>query len=174
MNKCRNGSVYFLTQAAVIAGLYAALTLIQNLILPYSATLAVQVRVSEALTVLCVFMPSAVPGVTLGCLISNITSLKAMPFDLIFGTAATLISSVLMYRLREKRIKGIPVLSLLMPVVLNAVIIGLELCFFVPGDGRSFLLSFLIQGGFIAAGEIISVFILGLPLMKAVEKRNIF
>ncbi len=166
-------SVYFIVQAAVIGALYAALTYLQNAILPMSATLAVQVRVSEALTMLCVLTPSAIPGLTVGCVLANLTSLKTMPLDIVFGSAATLISSILAYRFRNIRFRGIPFLSALMPVIFNAVIVGLEITFFVPMEKNSLITCFLTQAAFVALGEIISVMILGIPFMKAIEKRHI-
>ena len=71
MNK-QNKTTFYLTQAAIIAALYAALVYLQNMLIPNSATMAVQVRVAEALTMLSVITPAAIPGMTLGCLLANI------------------------------------------------------------------------------------------------------
>lgn len=163
----------YLTEAAVIAAMYAGLTVMQNLILPGSASASVQVRISEALCALCVITPAAVPGVTVGCLIANLTSVSAMPLDLIFGTAATLLSGILMYKFRNIRIRSVPLLSLLMPVIFNAVIVGLELTLFVPGDSGVSFKAFLLQALLVAAGELISAVGLGVPLERAIEKRGI-
>ena len=172
MNKKK--SIYFVAQAAIIAAVYAVLTIGQNFLIPGSASLAVQVRVSEALCALCILSPAAIPGVTIGCVLSNITTINVMPLDMVFGSLATLIAAVLMYRFRNIRVKNIPVLSLLMPVIFNALIIGAEITLFIPSDSGVTLTGFIIQALLIAAGELISVFIFGIPLMKAMEKVNIF
>ena len=75
----------FLTHAAIIAALYAVLTHLQNLILPGSATWAIQMRLSEALCVLAFFTPAAIPGLTVGCLAFNITYAAALPLDFLVG-----------------------------------------------------------------------------------------
>lgn len=170
----RNKNTFFLTQAAIIAALYAALVYLQNMLIPNSATLAVQVRVAEALTMLSIITPAAIPGLTLGCLLANLTSLQAMPVDVVFGTLATFLASVCMYRLRKVRLKDLPIPSALMPVIFNGVIIGLELTFFIPNDADSLLLVFLTQGGLVALGEVISVVLLGIPFIRMVEKRKLF
>ncbi|MBR2315012.1 MAG: QueT transporter family protein [Clostridia bacterium] len=173
MNK-KSKTAFYLTQAAIIAALYAALVYLQNVLVPNSATMAVQVRVAEALTMLSVITPAAIPGLTLGCLLANFTSVQIMPLDVIFGTLATFLASVCMYRLRNLRYRRLPLLSALMPVIFNGVIIGLELTFFIPNDGGSLLIVFLTQGGLVALGEVISVMLLGIPFIRMVEKRKIF
>lgn len=170
----RKKTTFFLTQAAIIAALYAALVYLQNMILPNSTTLAVQVRVAEALTMLSVVTPAAIPGLTVGCLLANVTSIRVMPLDVIFGTMATFLASVCMYKLRNVRINELPVLASLMPVIFNGVIIGLELTFFIPNDAESMLILFLTQGGLVALGEVISVMLLGIPFIRMVEKRKLF
>ncbi len=170
----RNKHTFYLAQSAIIAALYAALVYLQNVLIPNSATLAVQVRVAEAMTMLSVVTPAAIPGLTIGCLLANITSIQVMPVDVIFGTLATFLASVCMYRLRNVRIKELPILSSLMPVLFNGVIIGLELTFFIPNDAESLLTVFLTQGSLVALGEVISVMILGIPFIRMVEKRKLF
>ena len=132
----------------------------------------IQVRLSEILCILCVFSTSAVYGVTLGCLLANIINIGVLPLDIVFGTAATLISAILAYRLRKVKIFSLPVLSALMPVVINAVIISLEFQFFYLPEGFH-LSSFLLFFGEIACGEFISCVILGLPFYKLIKKLNI-
>ena len=91
-------STVYIVQAAVIAALYAVLTILQNTLLPGTASAAVQFRVSEALTILAVFTPAAIPGLTVGCVIANISSLSTLgPYDMIFGSRASLLAAVLMY-----------------------------------------------------------------------------
>lgn len=163
----------FLTEASVIAAMYAVFTVMQNLLLQNSASAPVQVRLSEALCALCVITPAAVPGVTIGCFIANLTGIGSMPLDLIFGTGATLLSGLCMYKFRNMKIKNTPVLSLSMPVIFNAIIVGLELTLFVQSENGVTLKAFVVQALLVAAGEIISAVGLGLPLLKAVEKRGI-
>lgn len=85
----------FVTTAAIIAALYVVLTLLISLI-PGFANMAIQVRVSEALTILPLFTPAAIPGVFIGCLISNIL-IGSVPMDIIFGSLTTLVAAVITY-----------------------------------------------------------------------------
>ena len=80
-----NKKVLFVVQTAIIAALYAALTYAQNFLLPGTTSAAVQFRVSEALNVLALFTPAAIPGLTLGCVLSNIYNIgSGLPLDMIF------------------------------------------------------------------------------------------
>lgn len=175
MNK--NKKTLYLTQAAIIAALYAGLTYAQELLLPGTTSFAIQFRLSEALTMLCVFTPAAIPGVALGCLISNLKNISALPLDMIFGTAATLVSGIFMYLLRNVRIKGKPIFSALMPAIFNGVIIGFEIEFFFI-EGSFHFESFLFQALCVAVGELAVVLSLGLIMTSALEKytkkHNIF
>lgn len=166
-------STRFLTEASVIAAMYAVLTVMQNLLLQNSASAPVQVRLSEALCALCVITPAAVPGVTIGCFIANLTGIGSMPLDLVFGTGATLLSGICMHKFRNIRFKNLPILSLSMPVIFNAVIVGLELTLFVQNENGITFKAFLVQALLVAVGEIISAVGLGIPLLKAVEKRGL-
>ena len=161
--------VLLLTQAAVIAALYAAMTFAQEMLLPGSASMAVQFRVSEALMLLCVLTPAAIPGVTLGCFVSNLLILGALPFDMIIGTTATLISALIIYKFRKIRIKNLPVLSAAVPAIINGIFIGAEIeIFFIEGSFH--FTSFLIQALLVAAGEAAVCFTLGLLLFKAFDR----
>ena len=80
----------YLAHAAIIAALYAVLTHMQNILLPGSATWAIQMRLSEALCILAFFTPAAIPGLTVGCLVFNLTYAAALPLDWIVGSLATL------------------------------------------------------------------------------------
>ena len=102
IKKNKNMPAKYMAQAAVIAALYAILTIMQNVLLPGSASMAVQFRLSEAMTVLAMFTPAAVPGLTLGCVIANISSVAALgPFDMIFGSLASFFAALLMRVLRN-------------------------------------------------------------------------
>lgn len=163
----------YIAQGAIIAALYATLTILQNVLLPGSASMAVQFRIAEALTVFAIFTPVAIPGLTVGCLIANLSSLSSLgAYDLIFGSLASLIAAILMYALRKVRWFKLPILSALMPALVNGVIVGLEMeIFFVPGDFH--FVSFLIQGGFVALGEFVVLMVLGLPLAWLIENRGL-
>ena len=110
-----------LVQAALIAALYTVYTV---LIQPAGFG-AVQFRVSEAFTILPVFTPAAIPGLAIGCLVSNLFGLMgganpAGAWDLLFGTLATLVAACLTYALRRPRIRGLPVWATLPPVFQHA------------------------------------------------------
>ena len=166
-------STVYIVQAAVIAALYAALTILQNTLLPGTASMAVQFRVAEVLTILAVFTPAAIPGLTIGCVIANISSLSVLgPYDLIFGSIASLIAAVLMYLLRSKRLFKLPVASALMPALANGIIVGFEIEFFFVEGGFHFG-DFLFQGGCVALGELGVLFVLGLPLARLIEKQGL-
>ena len=104
----------YIAQAAVIAAMYAALTILQNILLPGSASMAIQFRVAEVLAILAVYTHAAIPGLTVGCMVANISSLFALgPYDLIFGALASFFAALFMYALRNVRIFKLPVLAAL-------------------------------------------------------------
>ena len=99
-------NVRFLTQAAVIAALYAVLTYVAAALnLAYGP---VQFRFSEALTVLPVFTPAAVPGLALGCFLANLGSPLGI-VDWVFGTGATLLAAIGTWLVGRVRVKDVPV-----------------------------------------------------------------
>ncbi len=160
-------STLFLTQAAVIAALYVALTYVSNALgLAYNA---VQFRLSEILTVLPVFTPAAIPGLTIGCLIANISS----PFgiiDILCGALATLLASVTTYALRNVRFREIPLLSTLPPVLFNALIIGAEIWYLEGRTAEIFIISALQ----VAAGQCVMCILAGIIFIRAIRKTRIF
>lgn len=128
-----------LAQAGLIGGMYAALCLLLSAI-SYGP---VQVRVAELLTVLPVFTPAAIPGLTVGCLVANLFGGgSAGAWDWLFGTLTTLVAAGATRSLRHIRWKGHPVLATLPPVLFNAVVVGLE-CALVGGEGFSLSLFFV-------------------------------
>lgn len=168
MNNKKNTAVH-LAHGAMIAAAYAAATYLSaGLGLAYGP---VQLRISEALTVLPVFTPAAVPGLTLGCLIGNLSSPYGI-WDVILGTAATLLAAIFSRRLRKIRIKGLPLLSMLMPVVFNAVIIGAEVTVYLS-HGAGFT-GFIASAGEIALGEACACIALGIPVYYAIRRSGIF
>lgn len=169
----KSKKVAFITQAAIIAAMYAALTLAQGALLPGTTTAAIQFRASEALNILALFTPAAIPGLTLGCIISNLQSIgQGLPLDMIFGSLATLGASVCLYLLRNVKIRSYPLLAMLMPAIWNGVIVGWEIeTFFV--DGSFNFGDFLFQGGCVALGELGVMLVLGTALYYIMIKRNL-
>ncbi len=153
-------SVRSLCIGGVIAALYAVLTVA---LAPISYG-AVQCRVSEALTILPVLLPQAVPGLTVGCLIANLFGPNVSVWDVVFGTLATLIAGIGTYALREVTVTKwrIPWLSALCPVVANGVIVGLVLHFTL---GLPLLITVLE----VAAGEV-GALVIGLVLLQALRR----
>lgn len=148
---------YFITQAAVIAALYVVLTMFINAF--NLANGAIQVRISEALTILPYFTPAAIPGLFIGCLLSNLLTGAAI-WDIIFGSLATLLGAVGTYLVRKwKWCAPIP------PILSNTIIIPLVLTYAygLPGGIPFFMLT-------IGAGEILSCGILGMILLFALQK----
>lgn len=153
-----------LTTAAIVAALYTALTLLQNVLFPGSVSMAIQFRVSEALCVLALLTPSAVYGLSLGCLLSNLLSSAALPLDFLIGTAATVLATAAMYALRNVRLFRLPLAALLMPALFNALLVGGELTYYF-GE-----LPFALNALYVAIGELVVLFVLGLPLLLLLQK----
>ncbi len=152
-----NKKALFITQAAMIAALYVVLTVFINAF--NLASGAIQVRISEALTVLPFFTPAAIPGLFIGCLISNIVT-GCLPWDVVFGSMATLIGALGTYALRKyKFLAPVP------PILANALIVPIILIkvYAVP-DAYWFLLLT------VGAGEVISCGILGMILLLSLNK----
>ncbi|MGN1195264.1 MAG: QueT transporter family protein [Acutalibacteraceae bacterium] len=172
MNSKANKKVLFIAQAAIIAALYAALTYAQNLLLPGTTSMAVQFRLSEALTLLCVFTPAAIPGLTIGCIAANLMNVSVLPLDMILGSLATLLAAIAMYLLRNVCVKNLPLLAALMPAIFNGIIVGLEIeIFFI--DGPFNFVSFLIQAGCVFLGEFAVCMTVGLLLVVVIKKRGL-
>ena len=161
-----------LATSAIIAALYIALTYSQNVIFPNSTSMAVQFRASEALCVLALFTPSAIPGLTVGCILANIVSVGIIPTDMIFGSLASFLAALTMYKLRNVTVKGVPLLALTMPAVFNGIIIGAQIeAFYIEGPFH--FTSFLIQCGCVALGELAVLFTLGIMLVKLIKDKKI-
>lgn len=157
----KNKKAYFITQAAVIAALYVVLTLFINAF--DLASGAIQVRISEALTILPYFTPAAVPGLFIGCLLSNFMTGAAI-WDIIFGSLATLIGAIGTYLLRKwKWCAPLP------PILSNTIIIPFVLTYAygIPGGIPFFMLT-------VGAGEVLSCGVFGMILLFALQRyRNI-
>jgi uncharacterized membrane protein len=139
-----------LLQAAIIAAVYAVLTIALSAI-SYGP---MQVRVSEALTVLAGLTPAAVPGLIIGCVIANLASPVGI-VDVIFGSLATALAAAASYKLRKY-----DWLVPLPPVIANGIIVGLVLhyAYAVPNLWACM--------GWVALGELIACYVIGLPLLK--------
>ena len=161
-----NKRTRILAHAAIIAALYAVLTHMQNLILPGSATWAIQMRLSEALCILAFFTPAAIPGLSIGCLLFNLTFSAALPLDFLLGTLATYLATQLMWLSRKWLVKGLPVIGLLMPAVSNAFLVGWELTVYIGGG-------FWLNALYVAIGEAIVLLIPGTALYLAMKKRGL-
>jgi len=156
----------YLTHAAIIAALYTVLTHMQNLILPNSASMAIQMRLSEALCVLAFFTPAAIPGLTIGCLLFNITFSGALPLDFLVGSLATWLAASGMHLTRNLTLCGIPLPGLLMPALTNALLVGWELTVYIGGG-------FGINALYVALGEIAVLMTLGVFLYCAIRNRQL-
>ena len=155
-----------IAHGALLAALYVALTYLQNSLIPGSATWAIQFRASEALCVLALFTPAAIPGLTLGCLLFNVSYSAALPLDFLVGTLATLLSVGSMYLLRRVTVKGYPLPAMLMPALFNAVLVGWELAVYVGGG-------FWLNALYVAIGEGAVLLSLGSGVFYAIKGRRL-
>lgn len=156
MKETKHQSVLFLAQGAMIAAIYVVLTLV---FAPFSYG-EVQVRISEALTILPLFTPAAIPGLFVGCLISNILGGCVLP-DIVFGSLATLIGAIGTYMLRKQN----KFLAPLPPIIANALIVPfvLRYAYQVPLPIPFMMLT-------VGIGEVISCGVLGMILHTALNK----
>ncbi len=153
----KNKKIAFITRAGVIAALYAALTILLH---PISFG-AVQLRVSETLTVLPFFFLEAVPGLFIGCIVSNLFSPNIVILDVVFGSLATLLAAVCTRLTRIKWLAPLP------PVIFNALIVGAVITFSTTNQD-SFAAAFAGNAVSVGIGEFIVCYGLGLPLMFAI------
>ena len=153
----KHKGILFVSQGAIIAALYVVLTMLANAL--GLANYPVQLRFSEALTVLPLFTGAAIPGLFVGCLISNILS-GAVIWDVIFGSLATLIGAIGTYLLRRYKL-----LPLLPPIISNTLIVPFVLAYGygIEGTMPFFMLT-------VGLGEAISCGVLGYLLMLVLRK----
>lgn len=153
----KNSKALFIAQAAIIAALYVVLTLLANAL--GLASYAIQLRFSEALTILPFFTPAAIPGLFLGCVISNLLT-GAIIWDVVFGSLATLLGAIGTYLLRRcKWLAPLP------PIVANMVIVPpvLYFAYRFPGSIPYFMLT-------VGIGELLSCGVLGMLLLFVLQK----
>ena len=161
-----NRKTRILTHSALLAALYVALTYLQNALLPGSASWAIQFRASEALCVLALFTPAAIPGLTVGCLLFNLSFAGALPLDWIVGSAASFLATGAMWLSRKWTLRGYPLFSLLMPALFNALLVGWELSIYIGGG-------FFINAVYVAIGEAAVLLTLGSLLYCALKRRHL-
>ena len=155
-----------IVHAAMIAALYVVLTHLQNIILPGSATWAIQCRLSETLCVLAFFTPAAIPGLSVGCLVFNITYAGALPLDFLVGTLATFLAAWGMWLTRNVTLRGLPLLGLLMPALTNAVLVGWELTVFIGGG-------YPVNAFYVALGEAIVLLTFGVFFYRVIKNQHL-
>ncbi|MCI8614907.1 QueT transporter family protein [Parablautia intestinalis] len=156
MNMERSPKLMLLVQAAMIAALYVVFTFLANAM--GIASQVIQVRFSEALTILPYFTPAAIPGLFIGCLLANILTGCAIP-DIVFGSLATLIGAVFTYKLRKNKwLAPVP------PILSNVIVVPFVLLY--AYGVRPLWFSFIT----IAIGEVISCGLLGMLLLFTLNK----
>ncbi len=151
----------YLAHAAIIAALYAVLTHLQNILLPGSATWAIQLRLSEALCVLAFFTPAAATGLAIGCLIFNMTFAATLPLDFLAGTAATYLAARSMWILRKHPFGG-----LFLPAFFNGLLVGAELWLYIGGG-------FWMNALYVALGEALVLLTFGAGLYAVMKRRGL-
>ena len=155
----RKNQTRLLCHAAIIASLYIVFTYLTAML--GLASGAIQLRLSEALCILVAFTPAAVPGLTLGCLISNLIT-GCLPTDVLFGALATLLGAIGGRMLRKS-----PYLAPLPTVLANTLIVPFVLAYaYHVEEGLSFL--FLSVG----IGELLSAYLLGVLLYFPLKKKQ--
>ena len=162
MRKTKN-----ITHAAVLGAMYFALTHLQNFLVPNSATWTIQFRASEALCVLALFTPAAVPGLTIGCLLFNLSFAGALPLDWLVGSFATYLACGSMRLLRKY-----PLAALSMPAWFNALFVGWELTIYL-GDTGFTMAAFCVSAIQVAIGELAVLYTLGWLLHRTMTRTGI-
>ena len=155
-----------LAVAGLIAGAYTALSLV---LAPLSFG-PVQCRVAEALTLLATLTPAAIPGLTVGCLLTDLIGLSlganvAGALDVAVGTLATAAAAWLSWRVRNVAWRGFPLLAAVPPILLNAIAVGTELTLLSPAPSVTV---WWIEAGLIAAGETVAC-VAGVLLVKGLR-----
>ena len=153
-----------LTISGIIAAIYAVMSLLSSVFgIAYGP---IQCRFSEALTVLPFFLPEAVPGLFIGCLLANIISPYGA-LDIVFGSLATLLAAIAVRKLR-----ALPIAASVMPAVFNGLIVGPVVYFgYVRAPGAAIEVSVLLFNMFtVAVGEVVVCCVLGLMLLYALRK----
>ena len=157
-------NVRFITHGALIAALYAAVNFLQNTLLPGSASQMIQFRAAEALCVLALFTPAAIPGLTLGCLIFNVAA-GASAADFVIGTAASALAAMAMYLTRKITLRGYPLPAMVMPALFNGLMVGWMLAYYFGGG-------FWLNAACVAIGELGVLLTLGTALFYSLKRHK--
>ncbi len=178
--KVKNAS--YIAQAGMIAAIYAAATLACNLIFPIISWGPIQLRISEAICVVAAIFPSSIPGLTIGCVIANLINIFISGtgalgiLDVVFGSLATLLGATLCWKFRSK-----PILAISMFVLSNALIVPAYLpiisqwtgFYTIPFTTISldglYIWMYLFGIVTVGVGEAITIFVLGVPLLKTIK-----
>ena len=156
-----------ITHAALIGAMYFALTHLQNFLIPNSTSWLIQFRASEALCVLAFFTPAAIPGLTIGCLLFNLSFAGALPLDWLVGSYATFLAAGSMRLLRR-----FPAVGLAMPALFNAILVGWELTVYL-GSTTFTMAAFWLNALYVAIGELAVLYTLGWLLHKSMTRSGI-
>ena len=156
-----------ITHAALIGAMYFALTHLQNFLLPNTASMVIQFRASEALCVLALFTPAAIPGLTIGCLLFNLSFAGALPLDWLAGSFATFLACGSMRLLRKY-----PLAALSMPAWFNALFVGWELTIYL-GDTGFTMAAFWLNALCVAIGELGVLYTLGWLLHRCLSRNRL-
>ena len=151
-----------LTLAALIAAVYAVLTVA----LPIPQYSGIQVRLSEALTVLPFFFPAATPGLFVGCIIANLFSPYSL--DVVCGSLATLLACLVTQRMPSKWLAPLP------PVLFNAAIVGAEVAWYAVGFGPGFWAAYAFNAFTVGLGELLACYVLGSLLIRVLPRITFF
>lgn len=148
---------------ALIISVYTAISLLMGSI----SFGPIQIRIAEALLVFCLFDKKYIVPITLGCFVTNllgvIYGLNPIVLDLLIGTLATLLSGVCVYYFRDIKTFNLPLLSLILPAIINGILIGIELAFYFP-------MNVFVLIAYVGLGELISVSILGCFIYKPIGR----
>ena len=161
-----NTKAKYISSGAIMAAMYVALTYMQNFLIPNSTSFAIQFRAAEALCVLALFTPAAIPGLSIGCFLFNISFVGALPLDPVMGTAATALAASAMYLTRNITLKGYPLFALIMPALFNALLVGWELEMYIGGG-------FWLNALYVAIGEAAVLLTLGSLLYYTLQTSKI-
>ena len=168
-----HNNIKFMTTTAIIAALYTAI----SLAIPLLQFSQIQVRFAEILCLLPILSKRSIWGIALGCFITNLVGafLGINPlgyYDAIIGTLATIFACLLTFKFRNIKFHKLPLLSALMPVLINAIFIGLELAYcFMPDN---LIYGWIINGIFVGIGELIACVFIGLPVFNLLSKNKKF
>ena len=162
MNRTRQ-----ITHAAIIGAMYFALTHLQNFLVPNSTSWLIQFRASEALCVLALFTPAAIPGLTIGCLLFNLSFAGALPLDFLVGSFATFLACGSMGLMRR-----FPLPALAMPALFNGILVGWELTLYFGENGFT-MAAFGLSALQVAIGELAVLYTLGWLLYRTMTKTGL-